>query len=240
MWDKLLKAWNVKEVRNGLLFVLAMMVIFRVTANIPLPGIDLVALKQLFDTNQALGLLNLFSGGTIRSFGIVALGVAPYITASIIFQLMGMISPAIEEIQKDGEAGRRKINQWTRMLTVPLAFIQGFGLLQILRQSQIPVLTTTTTLHIFMILCAMMAGSMFLTWIGELISEKKVGNGISLLIFAGIVADLPNVMSQFFTAYDSSQLFTVLVYAAIGLLTVAGVVFVSVTCRSSMRVSRVA
>ncbi|MEK7473164.1 MAG: preprotein translocase subunit SecY [Patescibacteria group bacterium] len=227
MWDKLLKAWNVKEVRNGLLFVLAMMVIFRVTANIPLPGIDLVALKQLFDTNQALGLLNLFSGGTIRNFGIVALGVAPYITASIIFQLMGMISPTIEEIQKDGESGRRKINQWTRMLTVPLAFIQGFGLLQILKQSSVPVLTTNNTLHIVMILCAMTAGSMFLTWIGELITEKKVGNGISLLIFAGIVADLPNLTSQFFIAYDSSQLFTVLVYAAIGLLTVAGVVFVS-------------
>ncbi|KAA0205997.1 preprotein translocase subunit SecY [Candidatus Uhrbacteria bacterium] len=227
MWDKLLKAWKVKEVRDGLLFVLAMMVIFRVTANIPLPGIDLVALKQLFETNQALGLLNLFSGGTIRNFGIVALGVAPYITSSIIFQLLGMISPTIEEIQKDGEQGRRKINQWTRMLTVPLAFIQGFGLLQILKQSQIPVLTTSSALHIFMILCAMTAGSMFLTWIGELITEKKVGNGISLLIFAGIVADLPNLASQFVVSYDSSQLFTVLVYAAIGLLTVAGVVFVS-------------
>jgi preprotein translocase subunit SecY len=227
MWDKLLKAWKIKEVRNGLIFVLAMMVIFRIAANIPLPGIDLVALKQLFDTNQALGLLNLFSGGTIRNFGIVALGVAPYITASIIFQLLGMIIPQIEEIQKDGESGRQRINQWTRILTVPLAFIQGFGLLQILRQSSVPVLTTTSMLHIAMILFAMTAGSMFLTWIGELISEKKVGNGISLLIFAGIVADLPNGVSQFFTAYDSSQLFTILVYVAIGLLTVAGVVFVS-------------
>lgn len=227
MWDKLLNAWNVKEVRNGLLFVLAMMVIFRLTANIPLPGIDLVALKQLFETNQALGLLNLFSGGTIRNFGIVALGVAPYITASIIFQLLGMIVPQIEEIQKDGESGRQRINQWTRMLTIPLAFVQGFGLLQILRQSAVPVLTTTSTLHIVMILSAMTAGSMFLMWIGELITEKKVGNGISLLIFAGIVADLPNATSQFFTSYDSSQLFTILVYAAIGLLTVAGVVFVS-------------
>jgi preprotein translocase subunit SecY len=227
MWDKLVQAWKVKEVRNGLLFVLAMMVIFRITANIPLPGIDLVALKRLFDTNQALGLLNLFSGGTIRNFGIVALGVAPYITASIIFQLLGMMFPAIEEIQKDGEAGQRKINQWTRMLAVPLAVIQGFGLLQILNQSPVPVLTTTSNLQIAMIISAMTAGTMFLMWIGELISEKKVGNGISLLIFAGIIADLPNLLSQAFTVFDSSQYFTYAVYAVVFLATIAGVVFVS-------------
>lgn len=227
MWDKLVQAWKVKEVRNGLLFVLAMMIIFRITANIPLPGIDLVALKRLFDTNQALGLLNLFSGGTIRNFGIVALGVAPYITASIIFQLLGMMFPSIEEIQKDGEAGQRKINQWTRMLAVPLAVIQGFGLLQILNQSPVPVLTTTSNLQIAMIICAMTAGTMFLMWIGELISEKKVGNGISLLIFAGIIADLPNLLSQAFTVFDSSQYFTYAVYAVVFLATIAGVVFVS-------------
>ncbi|MCK9361185.1 preprotein translocase subunit SecY [Patescibacteria group bacterium] len=227
MWDKLIQAWKVKEVRNGLLFVLAMMIVFRITANIPLPGIDLVALKRLFDTNQALGLLNLFSGGTIRSFSVVALGVAPYITASIIFQLLGMMFPAIEEIQKDGEAGQRRINQWTRMLTIPLAVIQAFGLLQILKQSAVPVLTTSSTLHIAMIVCAMTAGSMFLLWIGELISEKKVGNGISLLIFAGIIADLPNLLSQAFTVFDSSQYFTLAVYAVVFLATIAGVVFVS-------------
>lgn len=227
MWDKLVQAWKVKEVRNGLLFVLAMMIIFRITANIPLPGIDLVALKRLFDTNQALGLLNLFSGGTIRNFGIVALGVAPYITASIIFQLLGMMFPAIEEIQKDGEAGQRRINQWTRMLAVPLAVIQGFGLLQILNQSPVPVLTTSSSLHIAMIICAMTGGTMFLMWIGELISEKKVGNGISLLIFAGIIADLPNLLSQAFTVFDSSQYFTYAVYALVFLVTIAGVVFVS-------------
>lgn len=227
MWDKLLQVWKVKEVRNGLLFVLGMMVIFRVTANIPLPGIDLVALKRLFDTNQALGLLNLFSGGTIRSFSVVALGVAPYITASIIFQLLGMMFPSIEEIQKDGEAGQRRINQWTRMLSIPLAIIQAFGLLQILRQSSVPVLTTTSTLHIVMIICAMTGGSMFLLWIGELITEKKVGNGISLLIFAGIVAGLPGLLSQTFTVFDSSQYFTLAVYAVVFFVTIAGVVFVS-------------
>lgn len=227
MWDKLLKAWKVKEVRNGLLFVLAMMIVFRVTANIPLPGIDLAALQRLFETNQALGLLNLFSGGTIRSFSVVALGVAPYITASIIFQLLGMLIPRIEEIQKEGESGQRRINQWTRMLTVPLAVVQGFGLLQILRQSNIQVMTESGTLHIAMLLAAMTAGTLFLMWIGELISEKKVGNGISLLIFAGIVADLPNLLSQAFTTFDGTPWFTIAVYAGMFLLTIAGVVFVS-------------
>ncbi len=227
MWDKLKSAWQVKEVRNGLLFVFAMLVIFRVTANIPLPGIDLVALKRFFDANQVLGLLNLFSGGTIRNFSVVALGVAPYITASIIFQLLGMIFPSIEEIQKDGEQGQRRINQWSRYLTVPLAFIQGFSLLALLRQSQTTILTTDSPLHIAMLLCVLTAGTMFLMWIGELISEKKVGNGISLIIFAGIVAGLPDTAAQFLSTYDSSQLFTVVIYAAVALLTVAGVVFVS-------------
>lgn len=227
MWDKLKQAWQVKEVRNGLLFVLGVMVVFRVTANIPLPGIDLVALKRFFDANQVLGLLNMFSGGTVSNFGVVALGVAPYITASIIFQLLGMIFPKIEEIQKDGESGQRRINQWSRYLTVPLAIIQAFALLSLLRQSQMPILTTTSPLHIAMIICTVTAGTMFLMWLGELMSEKKVGNGISLLIFAGIVAGLPSMLSQFFTTYDSSQLFTVIIYVAVALLTVAGVVFVS-------------
>ena len=227
MWDKLKSAWQVKEVRNGLLFVFAMLVIFRVTANIPLPGIDLVALKRFFDANQVLGLLNLFSGGTIRNFSVVALGVAPYITASIIFQLLGMIFPSIEEIQKDGEQGQRRINQWSRYLTVPLAFIQGFSLLALLRQSQTTILTTDSPLHIAMLLCVLTAGTMFLMWIGELISEKKVGNGISLIIFAGIVAGLPDTAAQFLSTYDSSQFFTIVIYAGVALLTVAGVVFVS-------------
>lgn len=227
MWDKLKHAWEVKEVRNGLLFVIAMMIAFRVTANIPLPGIDLVALRRFFEANQVLGLLNLFSGGTIRNFSVVALGVAPYITASIIFQLLAMIVPRLEEIQKDGEAGQRRINQWTRLLTVPLAIIQSFSLLTLLRQSQVQILTSTDPLHIATIVCAVTAGTMFLMWIGELMSEKKVGNGVSLLIFAGIVANIPSSLSQFLATYDSSQLLTTLAYVAIAVLTVVGVVFVT-------------
>ncbi|MBM3204756.1 preprotein translocase subunit SecY [Candidatus Uhrbacteria bacterium] len=227
MWDKLKSVWQVKEVRNSLMFVILMMVLFRLVANIPLPGIDLVALKRFFDANQVLGLLNLFSGGTVRNFSVVALGVAPYITASIIFQLLGMIVPRIEEIQKDGEAGRHKINQWTRLLTVPLAIIQSFSLLALLRQSQFPILTNESPFHLLMIITAVTAGTLFLMWIGELISEKKVGNGVSLLIFAGILADLPNAVSRFLATYDSSQWMTVVLYVAVAILTVVGVVFVT-------------
>lgn len=227
MWEKLQAMWRVKEVRNGLLFVFAMMVLFRITAHIPLPGIDLDALHRYFQANQVLGLLNLFSGGTVRNFAVVALGVTPYITASIIFQLLAMIIPRLEEIQKDGEAGRQRINQWTRYATVPLAILQSFGLIQIMRQSQFEILTRTDLLHTVTLIATVTAGSVWLMWIGELISEKKVGNGISLLIFAGILAGLPQNLSQLISAYDSSQFLTYAIYAAIAVATVVGVVFVT-------------
>ncbi len=227
MWDKLKQAWKVKEVRDGILFVIAMMALFRLTAAIPLPGIDLAALQNFFSSSQFLGLLNLFSGGTLSSFSIVALGVAPYITSSIIFQLLAMIVPQIEELQKEGEQGQKKINQWTRLLTVPLAVIQSFALIGLLQQSQVPILTNTDPFHIATVIFALTGGTMFLTWIGELMSEKKVGNGISLLIFAGIVAQVPNLISQFAATYDSSQLFTVIVYILAMVLMILGIVFVN-------------
>ena len=195
MWDKLQQAWKIKEVRDGILFVIAMMALFRLLAAIPLPGINLSALQNFFASSQFLGLLNLFSGGTLSSFSIVALGVAPYITSSIIFQLLAMIVPQLEELQKEGEQGQKKINQWTRLLTVPLAVIQSFALIGLLQQSQVPILTNTDPLHIATVIFALTGGTMFLTWIGELMSEKNVGNGISLLIFAGIVAQIPNLVS---------------------------------------------
>ena len=222
-----MQAWRVKDVRNGLLFVLGVMVIFRIMANIPLPGVDLIALKRFFDANQVLGLLNLFSGGTIASFSIVALGVAPYITASIIFQLLAMIFPRLEEIQKDGEAGQRRINQWTRLLTIPLAIIQSFSLLQLLKQSQTPILTNSDPLHVLLIIATVAAGTMLLMWMGELMSEKKVGNGISLIIFSGIIAGLPSSLSRLLATTDASQWFTYVLYAAVAIAMVAGVVFVS-------------
>ncbi len=227
MWDKLFQALRVKEVRNGLLFVLAMMIVFRIAANIPLPGIDLIALQRFFEANQLLGVLNLFSGGTIRNFSIVALGVAPYITASIVFQLLGMLVPRIEEIQKDGEAGQRRINQWTRLLTVPLAIIQSISLIGLMKQSQFNIIQSSSPVYLAAIVCTVTAGTLILMWIGELISEKKVGNGMSLLIAAGILADLPSAVSQFLATFDQAQWVTVALYAAVAILTVLGVVFVT-------------
>lgn len=227
MWEKLQAIWRVKEVRNGLLFVIAMMVVFRFAAHVPLPGIDPDALRRYFQANQVLGLLNMFSGGTIRNFAIVALGVAPYITASIIFQLLAMIIPSLEAIQKDGEAGQKRIAQWTRLLTVPLAILQSFALIQLLRQSQFQILTRTDLLHTVALIATVTAGSIFLMWLGELMSEKKVGNGVSLLIFAGIMADLPTSMSQLAVSYDPSQFTTYLIYGAIAILTIVGVVFIT-------------
>ncbi|MDD2785953.1 MAG: preprotein translocase subunit SecY [Patescibacteria group bacterium] len=227
MWDKILNSWKVKDVRNGLLFVLAVMIIFRVAAHIPLPGIDLVALRRFFEANQVLGMLSLFSGGTISNFSVIALGVAPYITASIIFQLLTMIVPKLEEIQKEGESGQQRINQWTRILTVPLSILQALALISMLRQSQMQILTQTDIFHIVALVCTVTAGTMFLMWLGELISEKKVGNGISLLIFAGILASLPQSASRFLATYDQSQWLYVVIYLAIAIFTIVAVVFVN-------------
>lgn len=227
MWEKVQAIWRVSEVRRGLLFVFGMMVIFRLTAHIPLPGIDLDALHRFFQANQVLGLLNLFSGGTVRDFAVIALGVAPYITASIIFQLLTMIIPRLEEIQKEGEQGQRRINQWTRLLTIPLAIIQSFGLIQLLRQSQLQILTKTDTLHMITLIATVTAGTVFLMFIGELMSEKKVGNGVSLLIMAGILADIPRVFGQMASTYDPSQFFTYVMYAVVAVITIVGVVFIT-------------
>lgn len=227
MLQKLQNIWRVKEVRNGLLFVLVMMVLFRFTAHIPLPGINLDALHRFFQANQVLGLLNLFSGGTVRNFAVVALGVAPYITASIILQLLGMIIPQLEEIRKEGEQGQQRINQWTRLLTVPLAILQSFGLLQLLRQSNLQILTQNNAFHTLTLILTVTAGTVFLMWVGEMISEKKVGNGVSLLILAGILADIPQAIGQLSATYDTSQFMTYLLYVVIALLTVVGVVFIT-------------
>lgn len=232
MWDKLLQAWKTKEVRNGLLFVFALMVLIRVCGHVPLPGIDLAALRRFFEANQVLGMLSLFSGGTVTNFSVVAMGVAPYITSSIIFQLLGMIIPKLEEMQKEGEQGRKRIQQWTRYATVPLGLVQSFGLISILNQSQMRILTQTDPLHMAALMCTVTAGTVFLMWLGELMSEKKVGNGVSLIICAGILASLPQAASRFMATYDSSQWLYIVLYAAVAVLTVVGVVFVNEAVRN--------
>jgi preprotein translocase subunit SecY len=223
--NTLLRIWKTKELRSSLIFVLLMLVVFRIAAHIPVPGIDATALAQVFSKNQFLGLLNIFSGGTLKNFSIVAMGVMPYITASIIFQLFGMIIPFFEELQKE-ESGRQKINQWTRLLTIPLSFIQAYSLILLLsQQGQFFVGAQVST--ILFAIVSMTAGTVFLMWIGELISEKNIGNGVSIIILAGIVAGLPTILSQSLVVYDKSQLITLILFIAVVIVTVVGIVIMN-------------
>ncbi len=226
MFDKLIQIWKAKEVRNKILYVLGMLVVFRLAAHIPIPGVNQTALHNLFASNQILGLMNLFSGGGMETFSIVMMGVAPYITSSIIFQLLGMIVPQIEEMQKE-ESGRQKINMWTRWLTVPLGVLQSYGMITLLRRSSSGILGNISTFDFISILITITAGTMLLMWIGELITEQKVGNGISLIIFAGIVAALPQMLQQIIVTFDQSQLFMLIGFAVIAVITVVGVVIIN-------------
>ncbi len=227
--ETLRSIWKLRDLRNSLLYVLGMLLIFRIAAHIPIPGVDAVSLSRLFSTNQFFGLLNIFSGGALEQFSVVALGVAPYITASIIFQLLVMVIPALEELQKEGEYGRMKINQYTRYMTVPLAALQAFGLIALLERGGsaggfqvFP--SSLSQWQMAVMVVTLMAGSIFLMWIGELVSEKHVGNGISLLIFAGILSGLITGLQQFLTIIDPSQIPSVIAFTIIGLVTIIGIV----------------
>jgi len=227
MLDKLKQIWKIKELRNKIIFVLLLLALFRLVAHIPVPGVDLGALRRFFESNQLLGLMNVFSGGTMENFSVIMLGVGPYITASIIFQLLAMVVPSLEEMSKEGESGRHRINQYTRLLSVPLAFLQSYGMIMLLRQSNAGIIIDLSIFRLVTTMITITAGTMFLMWLGEIISEKQIGNGISLLIFAGIIAALPTQIQQLFLTFDSSQLVEVIIYVLIAIITIAGVVFVT-------------
>ncbi len=219
--------WKTKELRDKIFFILSMLLIFRVTAHIPLPGVDPEGLKSFFTNNQLFGILNVFSGGSLDQFSLVMLGVAPYITASIIMQLLQMIVPALEALRKEGEAGQRKINQYTRYLTVPMAILQGYGFITILRRSSTQILPNITPIEFATLIVMVTAGTMFLVWIGELMTERKLGNGVSLIIFAGILSSLPQIAGQTATLFDPTKIVDLVLFVAIGLITIVGVVFIT-------------
>lgn len=226
MIDKITRIFKVKELRNKIFFILGVLVVFRIAANIPIPGVDVTQIKSFFEGNQLLGFLDLFSGGGLRNISIVMLGVGPYITSSIIMQLLTMIFPRLEQIYKEeGQAGREKFNMWTRYLTVPLAIMQTFAMISLLRSQQI--LTDLNSFNYVTIVVTATAGTIFLMWLGELISEKGIGNGISLLIFAGIVSALPTSLQQIIATWDPTQIFTYLSFAVLGVVTIAGIVIVN-------------
>lgn len=226
MIGAIVRIWKIPDLRYKILFVLSMLVIFRLAANIPIPGVNPENLKAFFQSNQIFGLMNIFSGGGLSNFSIVAMGVAPYITSSIILQLLVMIIPRLEALQKEGEYGRQKINQYTRYLTVPLAVLQSYGLIALLRQSPRPILGDVDLAVTGAMILTLTAGTIFLMWIGELISEQKIGNGISLLIFAGIVSSLPSLV-QSFQVIDATQIFNVALFTVIALVTIILVVIMT-------------
>jgi len=225
----LVRAFQEKEIRTRLLFTLGVVVVFRFLAHLPLPGVDLAALKQLFASNALLGLLNIFSGGAMENFSIVSLGLNPYINASIIFQLLTFGFPHLKELAQEGEYGRAKINQYTRFLTVPLACFQGYGLYFLL--SNQGVVNPLPPLSLAALVVSLTAGSILLMWLGEILTEKGVGNGISMLIFIGIVAGYPLSLGQTFATASAERIGGLLLFVAMAVALVGGIVIVNEAAR---------
>jgi preprotein translocase subunit SecY len=226
----MLDAWSQPDVRAKLAFVFAMLVVFRFVAHIPIPGVNPALLEQAFESDSStsafLGTLNLFSGGALRQLSVAALGVYPYITASIIMQVLIPIFPRLQALSREGEAGRNKVQLYTHWLAVPMAMVQGYSQLLILQQAGAVGgigFTGPNALPTFAAVISMTAGTMFLVWLGELITEKGIGNGISLIIFGGIVAGIPGLLPQIF---DSSiAFFAIFLLALLVLVTIMSIVF---------------
>lgn len=215
-----------RALRTRILITLGALVLFRFLSIIPIPGVNETALVSLFANNEFLGLLNLFSGGGLAQLSIVMLGVGPYITASIIMQLLTVMSSRLKEMyQEEGDAGRRKFSQYGRMLAIPFALIQGFSLLKLLESQS--VIAALSPFDMMVNLIVITAGSILLMWIGELITEYGIGNGISLIIFAGIVSQLPTSLSQFFFVFDPAQLPLYALFAIVAVVVVVLVVIVT-------------
>ncbi|MBI4062576.1 preprotein translocase subunit SecY [Candidatus Gottesmanbacteria bacterium] len=225
----LTQSWKTPELRRKILITAALFVVFRIFAHIPIPGVDRTRLASLFSQNQFLGLLDIFSGGTLVNFSIMALGLNPYINASIILQLLTIVFPKLEELQKEGEYGREKINQYTRLLTVPLAALQAIGMFALLKNQGI--VSATDPLSLISTIATMTAGTVFVMWLGELITEYGIGNGISLLIFAGIVGRLPVALAQTATVITPESVTNTIMFAALAVVVIAATVFVNEAVR---------
>jgi preprotein translocase subunit SecY len=216
----MLDAMRLPDLRRRILITLGILIAFRFIAHVPLPGVNLEALRNLFESNALLGMLDMFSGGAMRNFSVAAMGVYPYITASIIMTLMQPVIPQLQALSQEGEAGRNKINRITHWLTVPIAGLSGWGQLALLQREG--VVASSSLLATSAMIMAMMAGTIFLVWLGEQITEYGIGNGISIIIFAGIVAGYPQMVGSGFLAKE--QIGGLIIYALIGLATVVTIV----------------
>lgn len=223
------QSWKTPELRRKILLTVLLFVVFRVFAHIPIPGVNTDRLRALFAQNQFLGLLDIFSGGTLVNFSVLALGLNPYINASIILQLLTIVFPKLEELSKEGEYGREKINQYTRFLTVPLAVVQSIGMYALLKNQGI--VATTDPLTLISLVVTMATGTLFVMWLGELITEYGIGNGISLLIFAGIVGRLPVALGQTATTITPESLTNIILFGVLAIVVIAATVFVNEAVR---------
>src|SRR6266568_8555179 len=240
MWERLRSIWTIPDLRNKILFTLGMLLIFRILAHItvPLTAAEQQNLLKLFATSggnnlgQLLGLLDVFSGGSLQTFSVVAFGVYPYITATIVMQLLQPIIPALQNLAMQGESGRLKFSTITRIITVPLAFLQAIGQTAIFRQygvlQNFSLVDPKYALESWAIIMSLMAGTMILVWLGELITENGIGNGISLIIFAGIVSGLPGYIKQDFLTSSSSNggIISIAVFLLVGLVTILSIVYI--------------
>jgi len=225
-WEKIKKIWKLRDLRNKIIFVFALLVVFRAIAAIPVPGVNTARLHMFFENNQLFGLLNVFSGAGMDNFSLVMMGVGPYITSSIVMQLMTVIIPSVEKwYREEGEMGRRKFQQVTRVLTVPFSLVQSYGMITLLKSQQ--VIDNMQGFELARTIIIITAGTLLLMWLGELITEKGIGNGISLIIFAGIIANIPNAAKRIIATWDPAQLFSYAIFLAVSLLVIAGVVFIT-------------
>ena len=222
-------AWKIPDLRRRLLFTAFILVIFRLAAHIPAPGVNIGLLRSLFARNQFLGLLNIFSGGTLANFSIMALGLGPYINASIILQLLQMVIPQLEALQKEGEYGQAKINQYIKIITVPLGAVQALGMYFLLKNQNI--ISSFSPLSLVGLVVTMVAGTVLLMWIGELITERGIGNGISMIIFAGIVGQLPVSLGQTALIFQKENLLNLVTFSLMSVIVIAAVVVVDEASR---------
>lgn len=218
-----------QELRKKIFFTFFIFLVFRLFAFLPVPVIDLLKLRSLFAGNQFLSLLDIFSGGTLINFSVMALGLNPYINASIVLQLLSVVIPSLEQLSKEGEYGRYKINQYTRLLTLPLTIIQAVGIFFLLKNQNI--IFNLNFLEFLSFILTMVAGTFILVWFGELISEYGLGNGISLLIFAGIVGRLPVNLTKTVAIFNQEMIFNILIFIILSVIVIASVVFINEAVR---------
>lgn len=233
--NKAIQIFKIKDLRNKILFVLGVFAVFRLMANLPIPGIDASRVQQFFNGNQYLGMLNMFTGGALDNLSVVMLGLGPYITAVIIFQIMTLIFPQLEKLYKEeGEQGRQKFNQYCRIAAIPLAALQGYSMIILFKSQGLVAVLNWQILLVSVLSIA--AGSMILMWLGELLSEKGIGNGVSLLIFAGIVADFPRSILQMANTFQQSEIFSYILFF-IASIAIIGAVIILTEGRRNIPVS---